>query len=105
MTKVALKIGAAAALAAGIVLVLTYSENSAQAQAGPRYVYDPGWPKPLPNNWKIGGVTGLAVVPGADTVWAYNRPNDLTALELEKEIGASDCCTLPPSMIDRKSVV
>ena len=99
MMKVALKIGAAAALAAGIILVLTSTGNSAQAQSGPRYLFDPGWPKPLPNNWKIGGVTGLAVVPGGDTVWAYNRPNDLTNLELEKELNASDCCTLPPSMI------
>jgi hypothetical protein len=88
------------ALAAGAWLVLTYTGNhEALAQGAPRYIYDPGWPKPLPNNWKIGGVTGLAVVPGADTVWAYNRPNDLTNLELEKEIGASDCCTRPPSMI------
>ena len=47
----------------------------------------------------MGGVTGLAVVPGDDTVWAYDRPNDLTNIELEKEIGIADCCTLPPSMI------
>src|SRR5688500_14748318 len=88
------------ALAAGAWLVLTYAgNNEALAQSAARYIYDPGWPKPLPNNWKIGGVTGLAVVPGADTVWAYNRPNDLTNLELEKEIGTSDCCTRPPSMI------
>jgi hypothetical protein len=72
---------------------------SAQAPAVPNYLFDPGWPKTLPNNWKIGGITGLAVVPGADTVWAYNRPGDLTDLELEKETGVSDCCTLPPSMI------
>src|SRR5688572_33113876 len=87
------------ALAAGVAFALTYTRDTVQAQGAPRYIYDPGWPKPLPNNWKIGGVTGLAVVPGADTVWAYNRPNDLTNLELEKEIGTSDCCTRPPSMI------
>ena len=88
------------AFAAGVAFALTYTRDTVEAQGGaPRYLYDPGWPKPLPNNWKIGGVTGLAVVPGGDTVWAYNRPNDLTNLELEKELNASDCCTLPPSMI------
>ena len=87
------------ALPIGLCVVAAYVALGAQAPAAPNYIFDPGWPKPLPNNWKIGGVTGLAVVPGADTVWAYNRPNDLTNLELEKETGTSDCCTLPPSMI------
>ncbi|MSO30478.1 MAG: hypothetical protein EXQ48_05960 [Acidobacteria bacterium] len=68
-------------------------------QAAPRYKYDPDWPKPMPNKWKIGGVTGLAVAPNDDTVWLYNRPNDLTNLELETELGVSDCCVRPPSMI------
>src|SRR4051812_8535431 len=94
-------------LRAGAVLVsialavfVVYATLGVQAQSsGPRYVYDPGWPKPLPNNWKMGGITGLAVAPNDDTVWAYDRPNDLTNIELEKEIGIADCCTLPPSMI------
>src|SRR5690242_7410482 len=99
MIKVSLKTPAAAAMVAGVAFVASCStpqpagtgagEAGGQAAAGdgpPQYVYDPGWPKPLPNNWKIGGVTGLAVVPGQDTVWAYNRPNDLTNLELEKEL-------------------
>ncbi len=87
------------ALAAGVAFGLTYTRDTALAQGGPRYLFDPGWPKPLPNNWKIGGVTGLAVVPGSDTVWAYNRPNDLVSIELHKEIGIADCCVRPPSMI------
>src|SRR6185369_10317413 len=33
------------------------------------------------------------------TVWVYDRPNDLTNLELEAETGVSDCCARPPSMI------
>src|SRR5204863_6003434 len=69
------------------------------AQGAPSYKYDPDWPKPMPNKWKIGGVTGLAVAPNDDTVWVYDRPNDLTNLELETEIGVSDCCVRPPSMI------
>jgi hypothetical protein len=34
-------------------------------------------------------------------VWVYNRPNDLTSLELEAERTPpiADCCVRPPSMI------
>ena len=81
------------------VFVVYVSLGAQQTPSGPRYLFDPGWPSPLPNNWKMGGVTGLAVDPKDDTVWAYDRPNDLTNIELEKETGIADCCTLPPSMI------
>ena len=39
---------------------------SAQAPAVPNYLFDPGWPKTLPNNWKIGGINAapwLALCP------------------------------------------
>ena len=67
-------------------------------QAAPRFKFDPDWPKPLPNKWKLGGVTGLAVDKD-DNVWIYDRPNDLTEIELEAETGIADCCARPPSMI------
>src|SRR4029077_17562716 len=34
---------------------------AAQDHGAPKYKFDPDWPKPLPNKWKMGGVTGLAV--------------------------------------------
>ena len=67
-------------------------------QNAPRYKFDPDWPKPLPNKWKIGGVIGLGIDKD-DNVWVYHRPTDLTSLELEAELGVSDCCVRPPSMI------
>ena len=70
----------------------------AQGQRAPRYLYDPTWPKPLPNKWKMGGVIGLGITKD-DSVWVYHRPTDLTSLELEAEVGVSDCCVRPPSMI------
>ena len=72
----------------------------AQAAAFPQFAVDATWPKPYPNKWKIGGVTGLAVDKD-DNVWVYNRPNDLTSLELEAERTPpiADCCVRPPSMI------
>ena len=38
-----------------------YLTPGVEAQSAPRYVFDPAWPKTLPNKWKMGGVTGLAV--------------------------------------------
>src|SRR4051812_35787820 len=73
----------------------TPAAGAAPAQAFPRFDVDVTWPKPYPNKWKIGGVTGLAVDKD-DNVWVYNRPNDLTSIEIEAELE-------PP--VDRKSVV
>src|SRR5579885_3503773 len=72
----------------------------AQTPAAPKYKFDPDWPKPLPNKWKMGGVTGLAVDKD-DNVWVLNRPNDLTDIELEAELNPplADCCVRPPAMI------
>jgi DNA-binding beta-propeller fold protein YncE len=70
----------------------------AQGQTAPVYKFDPDWPKPLPNKWKLGGIVGLGI-DRDDNVWVYHRPNDLTSLELEAELGVSDCCVHPPSMI------
>ena len=72
----------------------------AQTPAAPRYKFDPDWPKTLPNKWKIGGITGLAVDKD-DNVWVYDRPNDLRDMELKAELSPAiaDCCTRPPSMI------
>ena len=89
----------AVVLTVGLCSMALYVAVGAQGQTAPRYQYDPGWPKPMPNKWKVGGVTGLAVAPNDDTVWVYDRPNDMTNLELEAEVGVSDCCVRPPSMI------
>src|SRR6202162_1390824 len=72
----------------------------AQDHGAPKYKFDPDWPKPLPNKWKMGGVTGL-VVDKDDNVWVYDPPNDLTDIELEAELSPpiADCCVRPPSMI------
>jgi DNA-binding beta-propeller fold protein YncE len=100
MMKVNAKIVVALALLAGVAFLSSYPGTGAQAQTAPRYKYDPDWPKPLPNKWKMGGVTGLAVDKD-DNVWVYDRPNDLTDIELEAELTppVADCCIRPPAMI------
>jgi hypothetical protein len=90
----------AVALSVGLSALVLYGVLGAQAQTAPRYRFDPEWPKPLPNKWKIGGITGLAVDRN-DDVWVLNRPNDLTDIELHAELTPplADCCVRPPSMI------
>ena len=70
------------------------------AQMAPRYVFDPSWPKPMPNKWKLGGITGLAVDKD-DNIWVHNRPNDLRDFELYAELtpAPADCCRRAPSMV------
>ena len=46
-------------LAALVLVALTMS--AARAADPPRMQVDPFWPKPLPNNWILGQVAGVAV--------------------------------------------
>jgi DNA-binding beta-propeller fold protein YncE len=96
------------AVLAGLCLLVLCVALGAQEQTAPKYKFDPDSPKPLPNKWKMGGVTGLAVDKD-DNVWVLDRPNDLTDIELEAELTPplSDCCVRPPAMIhiDKKGDV
>jgi hypothetical protein len=100
MMRVSPKILVAVALLAGVAFVNSYSGNRAQAQTAPRFKFDPDWPKPLPNKWKMGGVTGLAVDKD-DNIWVLHRPNDLVSIEIhaEQEPPLADCCVHAPAMI------
>jgi hypothetical protein len=84
----------------GLCLLALCVGVGAQTQSAPKYKFDPDWPKPLPNKWKMGGVTGLAVDKD-DNVWVLDRPNDLrdTELHAAKNPPTAECCTRPPSMI------
>jgi hypothetical protein len=83
-------------VAAGLLAPLA----GAFAQRVPDLVFDPTWPKELPNLWKLGGVTGLALDRDGN-VWVYNRPNDLTNIELHAELSPplALCCVRAPAMI------
>ena len=71
------------------------------AQDIPRFAVDPDWPKPLPNNWILGQIGGIAVGPD-DHVWVYQRPRSLT----DDERGAvmnpplSKCCSPAPPILE-----
>src|ERR1700730_7249400 len=88
------------AVLAGLGLLVLCVLLGAQELTAPKFKFDSDWPKPLPNKWKMGGDTGLGVDKD-DNVWVYDRPNDLTDIELEAELTPplADCCVRPPSMI------
>ena len=85
---------------AALSLLLFCAAVGAQTPSAPKYKYDGEWPKTLPNHWKMGGVTGLAVDKD-DNVWVLDRPNDLRDIELNAEWNPplADCCARPPAMI------
>lgn len=70
------------------------------ASDSPQYEVDASWPQPLPNDWILGQVSGIAI-DGEDNVWIIQRPRTLTEHELGavQNPPATDCCYPAPSVI------
>ncbi len=66
----------------------------------PQFIVDPFWPKPLPNNWIIGQVSGVHI-DSDDQVWIVHRPNSLSDREIAATLDppASKCCYPAPSVL------
>jgi DNA-binding beta-propeller fold protein YncE len=76
-------------------------DAAAAAKAGvPQFQVDPFWPKPLPNNWILGQVAGVAV-DKRNHVWIVQRPKSLS----DREVGAQQnppwgkCCYAAPPVL------
>ena len=69
--------------------------------SGPAYSVDPFWPKPLPNNWLLGQVAGIAT-DNKDHIWIIHRPRTLTPDELGSSFSPpnSKCCTAAPPVME-----
>src|SRR3954470_21257149 len=67
----------------------------------PKFEVDPTWPKPLPNNWTLGQVAGVAVDED-DHVWIMQRPRSLSRLEKAAASNppAAKCCVPAPPIIE-----
>ena len=92
---------ATAALAA---VALCTAALSALQSTAPTFQVDPLWPKPLPNHWLLGSVTGVAV-DAQDHVWVVHRGYD--SMTSRTEIGAAtnpktadDCCVPAPQVLE-----
>ena len=89
---------------AGLALACTAPQGGAAREgrdAAPAYEVDPFWPEPLPNDWLIGQVGGIAV-DARDHVWVLQRPGSLTTDEAgaAQEPPLSACCHPAPPVLE-----
>jgi hypothetical protein len=93
------------ALVSMLATVLALPSAATQAQQAkpetiPGFQPEPFWPKPLPGNWVLGQVSGIAV-DRQDNIWIVHRPATL----LDDEKGAqktppeTKCCTAAPPVL------
>jgi hypothetical protein len=89
-----------ACIVAGVSTVTAQGPGARATAAAPQLQVDPFWPKPLPNNWILGQVSGVAVDKRGH-VWIIQRPRSLS----DRELGAqqkppwSKCCVAAPPVI------
>ena len=89
-----------AALALTVVAGSAAADSRA-ADAPPAFRVDPYWPQPLPHNWILGQVSGVAV-DADDHLWVLQRPRSLS----DDEAGAthkpphSKCCLPAPPVLE-----
>ena len=87
------------AVAAALALVVVACPAHAQTSV-PQFQVEPFWPKPLPNNWMLGQVSGIAV-DRQDRIWVVHRPTSLTAREraAEQSPPEAKCCVAAPPVL------
>ncbi len=83
------------------ITVETQSNQTSRAQRPissdvPRFTVDPFWPAPLPDNWILGQVSGVAV-DDQDHIWIVHRPRTLDARQRGEE---GICCEPAPPVIE-----
>src|SRR6266699_5474211 len=83
------------------VASLVLAGASLLGQAAPSFQVDPLWPKPLPNHWVLGSVTGVAV-DSQDHIWIIHRGADSLG---NNEKGAilnppTGCCVPAPQVLE-----
>jgi hypothetical protein len=106
--RIALTVAGLTAALSAVVCGCASSSASPARSSGPTggeasspFSVDPMWPKPLPRDWIMGQVAGIAV-DDQDHVWLVQRPKSLT----DDERGAalqppvSKCCVAAPPVME-----
>src|SRR6187455_2844566 len=87
-------------VAGTLVSAPAFAQQPAKADSPPTFQPEPFWPKPLPENWVLGQVAGIAVGPD-DRIWILHRP--ATLLDDEKGAQANPpetkCCKAAPPVL------
>jgi len=102
-TQLAGAIALAIFIADGRLSIHLHGQGRATAEP-PAFKVDPLWPKPLPNHWILGSVTGIWV-DAQDHVWLVHR--GLASLTARTEAGlatdpptAETCCAPAPPVLE-----
>ena len=87
----------------GVAVAAILGPATAQAPQAPTFQVDPFWPRPLPNHWLFGSITGVAV-DSRNHVWVVHR--GAASLNARTEIGAATdpptaeaCCLPAPAVL------
>src|SRR6187397_820990 len=83
-----------------MALAQARAASQAPRVSPPTFQVDPFWPKPLPNHWILGSVTGVAV-DARDHVWLVHRGMDSLTARTEAGLAtnpptAESCCAPAP---------
>ena len=81
-------------------VVLACGAPALAEDAVPQFQVEPFWPKPLPNNWLLGQVAGIAT-DKYDRIWVVQRPLTLTPREraAEQNPPEAKCCAAAPPVL------
>src|SRR2546430_5436170 len=88
------------AVAVAVTAAIAVSPQAIAQSGVPQFQPEPYWPKPLPENWILGQVAGIAV-DRQDNIWIIHRPATL----LDDEKGAQKnppetaCCKAAPPVL------
>ena len=105
ITKRGLALAALAAVGGLAACAVTRQEPVAVRSAGtgtiPKFAVDPYWPKPLPENWILGQVAGIAVDRN-DHIWVVHRPTTLVDDEKGAQLNppTTKCCQAAPPVLE-----
>jgi sugar lactone lactonase YvrE len=74
-----------------------------QTASVPKFQYDPSFPQPLPENWAIGAIGGMAA-DRRDHIWVLHRPGPLRTNERFFGAGSNppkaECCVPAPPVLE-----
>ena len=76
-------------------------EAGSAVPGGAGFAFDPTWPKPLPDNWTLGSVVGVAM-DSRDHIWIVQRPSSLSSQErgADEDPPLAECCRPAPPVIE-----
>ena len=79
---------------------VSMSAISQSREGVPQFQVDASWPKPLPNRWILGQVSGIAT-DRFERIWVVHRPGSLNPREraAEQTPPAARCCVAAPPVL------